>query len=577
MVSRVISTVWSGIVTAVTTYITIVRTVVETVFNVIRSVIETVMGVVSRVISTVWSGIVTAVTLYVNVVRTVVETVFNVIRAVIETVMGVIRTVIENVWRGIQIVVTTYVNLVRTVVETVFNAIRAVVSTIMTGIQIVIAVAWDVISGIWNRGVGILRTVTDTVMGAVSGAFNTGLETVKRLFSGAVDAIGRIWDRVTGVVKAPIRGMFEWINDWMIDPINAVLGKFSDSVKLGRIPLPAFHTGGFTGDKLVGREGLALLRNDEFVMNPDATRKNRPLLEALNAGMKGFGIGGPFDIIADVAGAIGDLVAKGAAFAVDAVADPLLNKAREQYGGQWGPDVVLGGMEHVVKQVKNWATSRDQQQAAMAAAVGTATGAGYIGPSSGILGKPLNPYVVTSEFGPRWGTMHAGIDLGAPGGQPIYAAAAGKVMTAGWYDGYGNYLALDHGNGLSTTYGHMSAIAAAAGQILAAGQVLGYVGTTGDSTGNHLHFETRQNGAAVNPRQFVAFDRGGLLQPGWSAVYNGTGRPEPVLTDRQWANLTAAVGSGGPTINIVNNYPQAEPASVSTARALRTLSMAGGL
>ena len=227
-----------------------------------------------------------------------------------------------------------------------------------------------------------------------------------------------------------------------------------------------------------------------------------------------------------------------------------------------------------------WASARDAQAAAAAAttaAMATASG-GYIGPASGILGRPLSVYAVTSEFGIRNGVLHAGIDLGASTGTPVMAAAAGKVMQAGWYDGYGIYAALDHGGGLSTTYGHMSAIIAAAGQTLAAGQVLGLVGSTGDSTGPHLHFETRQGGGAVNPRQYVAFDSGGFLQPGWSAVYNGTGKPEPVLTDKQWKTMSGGqTGGQGTTINITNIYPQAEPTSVTTSRALHQAAMVGAL
>jgi murein DD-endopeptidase MepM/ murein hydrolase activator NlpD len=113
---------------------------------------------------------------------------------------------------------------------------------------------------------------------------------------------------------------------------------------------------------------------------------------------------------------------------------------------------------------------------------------------------------VTSEFGwrvhPIFGTrrLHAGIDLGAPTGTPIYAAAAGVVIQAGVQNGYGNAVIISHGNGLSTLYGHQSKIAVSAGQSVARGDLIGYVGSTGNSTGPHLHFEVRENGTAVNPR-----------------------------------------------------------------------------
>lgn len=110
---------------------------------------------------------------------------------------------------------------------------------------------------------------------------------------------------------------------------------------------------------------------------------------------------------------------------------------------------------------------------------------------------------VTSPFGQRWGRMHTGIDIGAPEGAPIVAAAAGTVIVAGWADGYGNTVAIDHGGGIATLYGHQSSIAVAVGQQVAAGQVVGAVGSTGRSTGPHLHFEVRVNGTPVDPLGYL--------------------------------------------------------------------------
>jgi murein DD-endopeptidase MepM/ murein hydrolase activator NlpD len=110
---------------------------------------------------------------------------------------------------------------------------------------------------------------------------------------------------------------------------------------------------------------------------------------------------------------------------------------------------------------------------------------------------------ITSPFGWRWGRMHEGIDLGAPYGTPIVAAAAGTVIYAGWLGGYGNLTVIDHGEGLSTAYGHQSQIAVSVGQQVAQGQVIGYVGSTGHSTGPHLHFEVRVGGQAVDPLGYL--------------------------------------------------------------------------
>jgi murein DD-endopeptidase MepM/ murein hydrolase activator NlpD len=123
-------------------------------------------------------------------------------------------------------------------------------------------------------------------------------------------------------------------------------------------------------------------------------------------------------------------------------------------------------------------------------------------PSSAGLIWPVQG-VITSPFGMRWGRMHEGIDIGAPTGTPIWAAAGGTVFYAGWEGGYGNLTVIDHGNGLATAYGHQSRIVVATGQTVTRGQVIGYVGSTGHSTGPHLHFEVRVNGTPVDPLGYL--------------------------------------------------------------------------
>jgi len=121
--------------------------------------------------------------------------------------------------------------------------------------------------------------------------------------------------------------------------------------------------------------------------------------------------------------------------------------------------------------------------------------AGLIWPVQGVL---------TSPFGMRWGRMHEGIDIGASIGTPIYAAASGTVVYAGWEGGYGNLTVIDHGGGLATAYGHQSRLGVSNGQVVTRGQVIGYVGSTGHSTGPHLHFEVRVNGVPNDPLNYLS-------------------------------------------------------------------------
>ncbi|MGH9188714.1 MAG: murein hydrolase activator EnvC family protein [Acidimicrobiales bacterium] len=122
------------------------------------------------------------------------------------------------------------------------------------------------------------------------------------------------------------------------------------------------------------------------------------------------------------------------------------------------------------------------------------SGSGYAWPASGS---------VTSRFGQRWGRMHTGIDIASRSGTPIKAARAGRVVLAGYNGGYGNAVVIDHGGGYSTLYAHMSRLRVSDGATVKQGQQVGDMGSTGSSTGTHVHFEVRSGGSAVNPSRFL--------------------------------------------------------------------------
>jgi murein DD-endopeptidase MepM/ murein hydrolase activator NlpD len=127
---------------------------------------------------------------------------------------------------------------------------------------------------------------------------------------------------------------------------------------------------------------------------------------------------------------------------------------------------------------------------------------GAIKQGSGSLNWPANGQL-TSPFGYRWGRLHAGVDIAVPVGTPVHAADAGTVAIAGWVGGYGNYVCINHGGGLSTCYGHNSRLGVSVGQRVTKGQVVAASGNTGHSTGPHIHFETRMNGVPRDPMGYM--------------------------------------------------------------------------
>ena len=122
--------------------------------------------------------------------------------------------------------------------------------------------------------------------------------------------------------------------------------------------------------------------------------------------------------------------------------------------------------------------------------------------ATGRFGRPINGGYVSSAFGNRSRGYHTGIDYALSYGSPIYASDGGTVTYSGWSGGYGYMIKINHGNGYETLYAHCSRLAVSTGKKVAKGQVIAYVGSTGNSTGPHLHFEIRKNGSYMNPANY---------------------------------------------------------------------------
>lgn len=173
-------------------------------------------------------------------------------------------------------------------------------------------------------------------------------------------------------------------------------------------------------------------------------------------------------------------------------------------------DELSQDINELKKQEAEMEAAEKQIQAQINAALKTTEQTNVTYKGSGKFILPLASYTrISSPYGyrihPITGTkkLHSGIDYAAPGGTPIYAADDGVVLTSGWINGYGYTVTINHGSGYVTLYAHCSTLVAKAGQKVTKGQTIAKVGSTGNSTGNHLHFEVKVNGVAQNPANFL--------------------------------------------------------------------------
>lgn len=171
-------------------------------------------------------------------------------------------------------------------------------------------------------------------------------------------------------------------------------------------------------------------------------------------------------------------------------------------------EALVAAAQDSVDDVNSAIATRQKESAAIAKLIQSMQTSGG-GTGTGVMAWPLRGYSnISSNYGYRTlrgkSNLHTGIDIPAPSGTSIYAADSGKVILARYYGSYGNCVIIDHGNNIATLYAHQSRLGTSVGASVNKGDVIGYVGTTGNSTGNHLHFEVRKNGSHVSPWNYVS-------------------------------------------------------------------------
>jgi murein DD-endopeptidase MepM/ murein hydrolase activator NlpD len=268
----------------------------------------------------------------------------------------------------------------------------------------------------------------------------------------------------------------------------------------------------------INREGGALRLSREPIMVDDTPLRIRGTVGSQGIYRSARAAGAPASAIQDYLKVISGRMPLSAIRATDEF-DIIVGYKRAETGEVKVGNLLYAGVDRDGKspvQMLKW-TNGDSSQWFEASGVGE---------SKGALSRPVNG-PVTSGFGGRrhpilgYMRMHSGLDFKASYGQPIFAVTDGVVAYAGRKGGYGNFVQLNHGGGLASGYGHMSRIATRPGSRVRRGQIIGYVGSTGLSTGPHLHYELYRNGRAVNPNS-IKFTQRAQLGGSDLARFKGT-------------------------------------------------------
>ena len=416
------------------------------------------------------------------------------------------------------------------------------------------------ISRVWQSIRDTARTWWNRIKGTITGRITDAIDKVKSVVGRGKDALGKLWDGIRGKFRRPVEAVFRFINKSLIGNINKVTSK----VGIPGIPkIPGFAKGGLAkGWAMVGEQGPELVN----FTRPGRVYTARQTKEALT------GQGGPLDWIGDRAKDVGrgakwvggkawqgtkwtagkvwdgtkwvgsqakNVVQDGMQILASRILGPLINKVRDYSANKMVLVKVVGArmvntMEKIIGKAKD-TDALGSSGEVLGSIFGKIKGiVSMVG--SMALPLPKGSYRVTSPFGYRTHPitgrrkLHAGLDLAAPYGTPVFAPFSGFMVNKVNPGGYGNYVSLTNG-GLTFRGGHLAAFTRGNG-FVRVGSLIGRVGSTGASTGPHLHAEFRRGGAAFNPRALMSFDTGGILPHGGAAL-NTSRKPERILTGRQ--------------------------------------------
>lgn len=478
--------IWSQISAILLLPINLARTLIGAAWDWVTARFQEAWTWVSGVFGALWAGLVGLLSGPIDAALAWINNTWTSILAVFTTAWANVTGWVASSWA-----------LLSGMIGAVIDAARDWLSNTWTAILGVFTTAWANITGwiatSWNQLTELLRGPVDRAREWIGQA----IDGIKSAFDSAVGFIRQVWDGIIEAVKSPIRFvMVTVIDNGLIAGFNKI-ADFAGSPKLSTITPPGFAAGGYIDlpwdpnnrDPYLGwtPRGPIRFEGEEFIVNRASTRRHRALLEAINADRYEDGgfLGGITSGLASVAEGIVGFITDPLG-ALTGIIDRLLG------GVTQNPILrtMIGIPRKIAEMIAEWVKSKLVPE--VAAIPGGAWSGGL--PAAG---------VITSGYGFRYGPFngaehHDGIDIGAPAGTPVHSVLPGVVDVAGVVGGYGNYVSVMSG-AVRMFYAHLSAILARVGQVVAAGQVIGLVGSTGWSTGPHLHWGASLNGASINP------------------------------------------------------------------------------
>lgn len=567
-IGKVVSVIFKGIMAVIQFVMPAVLAIIKSIWNNIKGVIQgtlkVIMGLVqafagllSGDFSKMWSGIKKIFSGALQAIWNGVQLMFW--GKMLKGIVGLSKTLtgtFKSMWSSIQKTFSTVIKAIVDFVKNSFNTMNRGINSIFTGIKNFITGIWKAIrtniqnpvkaavdytksrfGNLKDKTVEIFSNIKKKVTGYVSDMVTAVRNMPGKMKDGLVKMSSKITEGVTTISNKMAKGLGKGVNG-VINGVNWVTDKLGIKSKISEWDVPQYAKGtkGHPGGLAVVGDGKGRNAGSELIQTPDGKTMLSPANDTLVNLPKGSQVLSALEtksLLGDIpkyAKGIGGMIQSGVKKAKDFALNiwdyatnpgKLLDIALETLGVS-KPDnsnlvgkIARGGFNKVKGSAVNYVKDMFAKS--------EAEGGNVQAPNFG------GRFRRTSGFGPRWGRLHGGVDYAAPIGTPIPSQSNGVVSFAanGWNGGFGNLVKVKQGI-YEHFYAHMSRIMTRAGQRVSKGSILGLVGSTGDSTGPHVHYELRKNGVRLNPGN-VGFATGGLINnPGMYNLAEG-GFPEWVI------------------------------------------------